>query len=642
LDRGIDPRDFRTLWMGLVGMTREGRRVLVGSGTMLNSDTCGNIRPGLPGPSGLFRGDTRLLSQWVLSTPGRDLEIGSAAASSREGTTVLVPAAGRNQTTDVILTRRQRMTVSGLDETVVIRNTSGRAVSVKLELECATDFADQFTLRSDNRVFDRSGAIVSVSAVGEAVNFNYRRGLGGRSFEANLIVRVSGSPALSRGEYADSSTVGGTFSWDIELAPGGSRTLELTAHVPGTRAEVATLSRSAGKPDRLRDRGLDDIAALRMPSPLDEGFTVLGAGVPWFLTLFGRDSLIASMLVEPDMPGLLDGTLRALAATQSSGTDISRLATEGKIVHELRTSELAALGEIPYGRYYGSVDSTPLFLSGIAASGSRKLAVDLELPARAAVAWMLSYGGLAKHGFLRYLPDPNGLLHQGWKDSFDAIAHSDGALAEGAIALCEVQGYAWRALIDTARLARLVWNDPGWAESLLVTASELKTRFRTEFWMPEQDFPALAIDGDGRPVEVIASNAGHLLFSGILDPPEAARVTERLMQPDMFTGWGLRTLSSAEVRYHPLAYHNGAVWPHDTMLAALGMSAYGLQDHSRRLAAGISAAAASFDDRLPELFGGFPRSEFELPVACAHAARPQAWAAAAGVAATRLLRAATV
>lgn len=615
--------------------------VLVGSGTMLGSDACGNVHHASSGPAGLFRDDTRLLSLWVLSMPGRELEIGSAAETSRERTVVLLPAVARNETADVILVRRQRMTASGLDESLVVRNTGGHAVSVKLALACATDFADQFMLRSDDKAFNRSGAAVSAAVVDGALKLEYRRLLGEQSFEAGVTVRASGTPILTRTGHSGQPTVGGTFSWDIGLAPGGSETLELTARVAAAPDEVAMLPRAAAEPDRLRDRGLDDIAALRMHSPAGE-FAILAAGVPWFLTLFGRDSLIASILVEPDMPGLLEGTLRALAATQSSGTDVRRVAEPGKIVHELRASELATLGEVPYGRYYGSVDSTPLFLCGLAASGSRELARDLEPRARAAVGWMLGDGGLAEHGFLRYRPDPNGLLHQGWKDSFDAIAHSDGTLAEGAIALCEVQGYAWRALMDTAHLARTVWGDPRWADALLRRAAELKARFLREFWMPEEGFPALAIDGGGKRVEVIASNAGHLLFSGILDAREAEQVANRLMQPDMFTGWGLRTLSTREARYHPLAYHNGSVWPHDTMLAALGMGSYGLADQAHRLAAGISTAAASFDYRLPELFGGFPRSEFEVPVAYAHAARPQAWAAAAGIVAARVLRAAAV
>jgi glycogen debranching enzyme len=609
--------------------------VIVGSGTMLRADADGSVLPADAGAPGLFLGDTRLLGEWRLSVDGQELLIGSVDETASERTMVLVPATGRNETAAVVITRRQRVSAAGLEESVELRNVTAGPVSAAVRLECGTDFADQFALRSDRQRFERSDAVRSASVDGDSLVMAYGRRRGDAEFAASVRVRASGTPDISRRPAARDS-VGGTFAWSLDLAAGQTVRLDITAKVPNAPAEVVALDRVAAEPDPLRDRGLDDIAALRMTDATGQN-TILAAGVPWFLALFGRDSLIASMLTEPDVPGLIDGTLRALAATQSTVTDARRVAQPGKIVHEVRVSELATLDEIPYGRYYGSVDSTPLFLSGLAASGSLSVQRELEPAARAAVEWMLGPGGLIELGFLHYTPDTSGLLHQGWKDSFDAIAHADGTIATGAIALCEVQGYAWRALVDTAGLAAGVWNDPEWAERLLSLAEALRERFLAEFWMPAHDFPALALE-DGRRVEVVASNAGHLLFSGILPAGAAARVAERLLQPDMFTGWGLRTLSSRETLYHPLSYHNGSVWPHDTVLAALGMEAYGLRDEAARLASGIAAAAEHFDRRLPELFGGFSRSEFVLPVAYAHAARPQAWAAAAGVAAARILR----
>jgi glycogen debranching enzyme len=450
--------------------------------------------------------------------------------------------------------------------------------------------------------------------------------------------------------------------WNLELGPGDVRSIELTvapasggigrvpaeapASAASTRASTSSLSGGEDRPSEarsavLRAKALGDLRALRMPAPGLPEFGVVGAGVPWFLTLFGRDSLLTSMLVGPDLgelPGLADGVLRALAATQADAVDAPRVAQPGKIVHELRVSELATLREVPYGRYYGSVDATPLFVSAVAALGSDDAIRDLEHPVRAAVAWMRGDGGLDEHGFLRYTPDPGGLIHQGWKDSFDAVADASGRILDGPIALCEVQGYAWRALRDAAALARSHWADPEWADELDAAADALQRRFREAFWMPGHDFPALAVDADGRQADVVASNAGHLLFSGILDPADAARVTARLLEPDLFSGWGIRTLSTEAVLHHPLSYHNGSVWPHDTMVAAVGMARSGYTDEARRVAAAVVEAASHFGDRLPELFGGFDRSGLAVPIAYPHAASPQAWAAAAALAAVRLTR----
>jgi glycogen debranching enzyme len=252
------------------------------------------------------------------------------------------------------------------------------------------------------------------------------------------------------------------------------------------------------------------------------------------------------------------------------------------------------------------------------------------------VEWILGDGGLKDTGFVRYTPDPNGLLHQGWKDSFDAVAGADGREPSGAIALAEVQGYTWRGLRECARLAAEYWGDPAWAETLSGLADTLKARFRDAFWMEHQNFPALAVDGDGRQVDALASNAGHLLWSGILDLEDARVVTSRLLQDDFFTGWGIRTLAESQHYYHPMSYHNGSVWPHDTMLAAEGMAGYGFFDEARTVATGIRKAAGHFGNSLPELFGGFSRSDFPVPVKYHHAGSPQAWAAAAGLTAVRL------
>jgi glycogen debranching enzyme len=608
--------------------------LLFGGGTMLRGGADGTISPNEKGSlAGLFIGDTRLLAHLNVSVAGRDMLLASTMETNSTRRLTFVPATPRNETSDLVLTVTQAVSSAGLDEELRVHNSSHRPLGVTIEMSFGTDFADQFALRSDHRTFDRSGASTTVTPESNGVTVTYTRDRGGRSFSTGLVIRTVPSAPVS---LADDG-VAGVLRWALDVQPGQSSAVVVTFHSVADAGTVTPLDRTAGAgTSELAVTSLNDIEALRMPCPTASEFTILAAGVPWFLTLFGRDSIIASMLSESSLPGVIDDVLRALAATQSGGRDPRTVAEPGKIVHELRVSELATLDEVPYARYYGSVDSTPLFLIALATCRDTDLIASLEPAARAAVGWMLDSGGISHHGFLRYRPDPAGLLHQGWKDSFDAIAHADGRIAEGEIALCEVQGYAWRALRNTAELARTVWSDPDWATELEGVAATLQERFRNEFWMPDADFPALAIDGDGARVEVVASNAGHLLFSGILSARDAERVANRLLEDDMFTGWGIRTLSSEATLYHPLSYHNGSVWPHDTMLAALGMESYGLTDSARRVGQAVADAAKYFDWRLPELFGGFSRDDFPEPVGYAHAARPQAWAAAAGLAASRL------
>lgn len=306
-------------------------------------------------------------------------------------------------------------------------------------------------------------------------------------------------------------------------------------------------------------------------------------------------------------------------------------------LHEIRVSELATLGVVPYARYYGTVDATPLFLTALGTITDNRLLLEMEPAARAAVAWLRSDGGLESNGFITYSPDPAGLINQGWKDSHDAVATAAGVHPAGPVALCEVQGYTWRGLVEMARLARDVWDDPGWAVELNQLAESLRQRFRSAFWMPEHNFPAVAVDGSGRQIDALTSNAGHLLWSGILSQAEAGAVAERLLQPEFFTGWGIRTLAARQRLFHAMSYHNGSVWPHDTVIAAEGMLRYGLTEAAKTAARGILDAARHFDNRLPELFGGFSRKDFPVPVSYAHAGTPQAWACAAALAAERIV-----
>jgi glycogen debranching enzyme len=605
---------------------------------MLRTDEIGNIAMDATGAPGLFTGDVRALSMLDLTVGDSRLQVASAMERPSSRALVLTPILGRNVAAKTIISRTQTIQPGGYTEQIEVRNLENSTLSVDVRVDLASDFADPMTLRSDRRVWERPGAERSIVVDDGSVTLGYSRTLMGAQFESSVSVHASGGPEISLLADLPEDTRGAALRWTLELAAGSSQTIELSVRSGDDHGEVPALHATvipAASP--IRQQGIEDLGALRMRCPGNPELVILAAGIPWFLTLFGRDSVVASLLAEPDLPGLLDDNIRALMATQAIAPEPARIAQPGKILHELRQSELAVLGEVPFARYYGSADSTPLFISGVAACSSAELQRDAERAVRAAVGWMRTEGGLDEHGFVRYVSDPSGLISQGWKDSFDAIAHDTGEIATGAIALCEVQGYVWRALVDAAELARVRYDDHDWAAELDALAAELQVRFRERFWINGDEFPALAIDGDGRRVEVVASNAGHLLFSGMLTPDEAARVARRLLAPDMFTGWGIRTLSSGSVRYNPLSYHNGSVWPHDTALIATGMAGYGLHDEARRVAQGLQDAGEYFGNRLPELFGGFDREEFALPVAYAHSARPQAWAAAAGLAASRLV-----
>jgi glycogen debranching enzyme len=356
------------------------------------------------------------------------------------------------------------------------------------------------------------------------------------------------------------------------------------------------------------------------------------AGVPWFSTVFGRDAMVVAMQTLWVAPQIARGVLRHLAALQADRVAPALDAEPGKIVHEVRDGEMAALGEVPFGRYYGSHDATPLFVM-LAAQYCRQtddaIAAALLWPnVERALAWMDDYGDLDGDGFIEYARrDPSGLAHQGWKDSNDSIFHADGSLARAPIATCELQGYAYAARLGAAELADALGRDSV-AADLRARAAELRQRFDEAFWDDELGTYALALDGEKRPCRVRASNAGHALFSGIALPQRAERVAATLMSEASFSGWGVRTVAAGEARHNPISYHNGSVWPHDNAMLAMGLSRYGQQWAAARILAGMFDASQHFERaRLPELFCGFTRRPAEGPTKYPVASSPQAWAA---------------
>jgi len=372
----------------------------------------------------------------------------------------------------------------------------------------------------------------------------------------------------------------------------------------------------------------------------DLSFSLPAAGLPWFMALFGRDSLITAYQALPFQPHLARTSLEALTALQATGFDDFRDAEPGKILHELRRGELTMLGERPHSPYYGTHDATPLFLILLDEyerwAGERDFVNTLKPAAMKALEWIERHGDPDGDGYLEYQTrSKEGLVNQCWKDSWNSILFSDGTVAQGPIATCEIQGYAYDARIRTARLAREVWDDPALADRLESEAAALRERFNRDYWIEARGHYAIALDGEKRQVDAMSSNVGHLLWSGIVPKDRAASLVKRLMSPEMFTGWGIRTMSARDAGYNPIEYHNGTVWPHDTAFVAEGMRRYGHREQASHLALMVIQAAEAFAYRLPEVFAGFSRDETGAPVEYPTASRPQAWAAGAPLLALR-------
>jgi glycogen debranching enzyme len=381
---------------------------------------------------------------------------------------------------------------------------------------------------------------------------------------------------------------------------------------------------------RWYQRGLIDVRMLL--TDIGHGFFPV-AGVPWYAVPFGRDSLITSWQFLSAHPGIARGTLRTMAAFQGQNVDPSRDEQPGKIMHELRSGELTRTGRIPFGPYFGTIDATPLFLNlaadYLAWTGDMALIQSLLPTAERAFAWIEQYGDQDGDGFVEYFREADkGLSNQGWKDSGDSIVHKNGELAEGSIALCEVQGYVYRAYRKWTDIYRALGRDDV-AERLSQSADRLQKAFLEQFWLSDENVIALALDGNKQPVASVTSNMGQVLWSGILPEDIANRVIDRLLADDMFSGYGIRTLSSLEVAYNPLSYHDGSVWPHDNSIILAGFVLYGRQDAADRLIQGLMRATHGFEfARLPELFAGFGVDEVSTPVPYPVSCSPQAWAAA--------------
>jgi len=608
--------------------------------TFVVSDERGDIEASLTDPTGLFSFDTRFLSRWILTVNGERLNpLSVDDLQYFETRFFLVPGTGTVYIDAKLSVIRQRAVSTGFHEELTILNHADKAVSLDVRIDAGCDFADLFEVKDALKKKGR----YSAKAERRKLTLGYERGPFARATEIS-----ASAPA----RYDD-----GGLTFKVRIPAHG----EWTTHVDVVTARLGAgqapferqdparvLTRMRRNLERWLDdaprvecdwdqlkatyrRSLVDLAALRFSPPIAGGRSLPAAGLPWFMTMFGRDSIFTSLQALPFTSELAATTLRALGDWQGVRVDDFRDEDPGRILHEMRYGEMTAFEERPHSPYYGSVDATPLYVVLLDEyerwTGDRALVRELEVEARAALRWIDEYADLQGTGYIWYQRrnEETGLENQCWKDSWDSISFRDGSLPGFPRATCELQGYAYDAKVRGARLAREIWKDPELADRLERDAADLKRRFNRDYWVDDDQYFALALDPDGRQVDALGSNNGHLLWSGIVDKSKAKAVARHLLGPRLFSGWGVRTLASGEARYNPIGYHTGTVWPYDNSFIAWGLRRYGFKDEAAEIAAGILDAAEFFDGRLPEAFGGYPRSQTKYPVQYPTACSPQAW-----------------
>ncbi|HEX5878612.1 MAG TPA: glycogen debranching N-terminal domain-containing protein [Actinomycetota bacterium] len=628
-------------------MTQKQVKILEGN-TFVVSDERGDIEASRTDPTGLFSFDTRFLSTWVLTVNGDRLTpLSVDDLQYFETRFFLVPGTGTVYVDAKLSVIRQRSVGNGFHEELTILNHDDKPAELVVRLEADCDFADLFEVKDalkkkgsysrgleDGRLvlayqrdtFARSTVISSSQpcAVDEhGLTFELKLGPHG-SWKTHLDVVTA---VLGAGDGGDE---GPTLAWQARrparnMAHNLARWLDEAPQLECDWEPLKTTYR----------RSLVDLAALRF-SPISAGrHSLPAAGLPWFMTMFGRDSILTSLQALPFAPELAATTLRELGLRQGTRIDDFRDEDPGRILHEMRYGEMTAFEERPHSPYYGSADATPLFVVLLDEyerwTGDTRLVRELEFEARAALNWIDEYADLQGNGYVAYerRNQETGLENQCWKDSWDSISYRDGTLPGFPRATCELQGYAYDAKVRGARLARLVWRDPAFADTLEGQAATLKRRFNRDFWVEDGEYFAIALDADGRQVDSLTSNNGHLLWSGIVDKSKAKAVVRQLMSERLFSGWGVRTLAVGEGRYNPIGYHVGTIWPFDNSFIAWGLRRYGFKAEAARVAAGILEAAEFFDGRLPEAFGGYPRSMTKYPVQYPTACSPQAWSTGA-------------
>jgi glycogen debranching enzyme len=616
--------------------------------TFVVSDRRGDISISPEEPLGLFDGDTRYLSRWVLTVNGAlPNPLSTDDVNYFSSQFFLVPGTGTIYVDAPMSIVRQRAVGGGFHEDLKVTNHKATPLDLDIRMEADADFADLFQVK--DALFKRAGKF-------------YKRIDGNRlvlGYQREKFVRETWVTSSAPAEIDENG-----FRFRVHLEPHGEwRTaFDVLAAVDGAEgsktktkykdvhdtptpnvgmslqrwmASAPQLHSSLTDLERIYERAMVDLAALRFFSRYTPGEALPAAGLPWFMALFGRDSIITSFQALPFVPELTSTTLRVLAMRQGTRRDDFRDEEPGKILHEARWGEMTAFEERPHSPYFGSSDATPLFLVLMDEyerwSGKHELVTKFEAEARAALKWIDEYGDRDGDGYVEYerRNKETGIENQCWKDSWDSILFGDGTLAKTPIAVCEIQGYVYDAKRRCARLAREFWGDSDLANRLEKEAAELKQKFNRDFWIPGKQFFALALDGQKRKVDSLTSNLGHLLWSGIVDEDKAEACARHLVGPQLFSGWGVRTMASDQGGYNPIGYHVGTVWPFDNSLVALGLRNYGFKKEAAQVALGNLEAARYFQYRLPEAFAGYSRAETNFPVEYPTACSPQAWSAGA-------------
>ncbi|QNN52328.1 amylo-alpha-1,6-glucosidase [Nocardioides mesophilus] len=587
------------------------------------------------GAEGIYCGDERVVASARLGVAQHELRHVSTQVRSATEVKFVYVVTAPTEVPDplLVIERTRRADVDTVTEELRVASALHEDISVSLELVLGLDSVGMEAIKS--------GYTAAVAPAVDAPRWSWR------DADTTAEVTVTGGSVDAR-----SGTL--ALGWEVRLSPGSEQVVGWTLRasdvaapvlgVPAPPVPTPRLDTTDQRLQRLADRAFSDLNSLRIADRSLPDDVFLAAGAPWFYTMFGRDSLIAARMLLPVDRSLAEGTLRALAARQGTKVDEETAEQPGKILHEVRRTDVSHEGErfhLP-PVYYGTIDATPLWITllhdtwraGMPAGEVEALLDNLE----AALRWLGDYGDSDGDGFLEYLDTTgHGLANQGWKDSGDSIRWHDGTIAEGPIALCEVQAYAYEAALDGAALLDAFGRSGG--ESWRAWAAAMKERFRETFWVSDAQgrYPALALDAKKRPVDGVSSNIGHLLGTGLLDADEQRVVVDRLLDPTMFSGYGIRTLSTTNGAYWPLRYHAGSVWSHDTAVVIEGMLRDGFTAEAATVASGLLSAAEGFDYRLPELFGGQPADEVWPPVPYPASCRPQAWAATSVVPVARAL-----
>jgi glycogen debranching enzyme len=610
-------------------------------------DHHGSIKPGGLGEEGLYHEGTRYLCRLQIAMEDQELIFLGSSVPSGTGQLAIVltnpdfveEAAFRLPFGTLHMEVRTLLWRGACYQRVRVKNHGRQFVNSWVSVDFAADYADIFEVRGTKRT--ARGQDLAPELSGNVVVLGYR-GLDKATRHTSL--RFDPEPAtLSDSRALYSLELGPQQEAEFNISIGceyeskpatvlgfDEARVECQAEVQRYSSWSCHLGTSNGQLNAWINRAHSDLQMMTTDLPTGP---YPYAGVPWFSTPFGRDAIITALECLWLRPELARGVLAFLAKTQATAVIPAQDAEPGKIIHEMRLGELPALGEVPFGRYYGSVDSTPLFIMLAGAhyqrTGDRAFTESLWPNIEAALRWMDEYGDRDRNGFIEYLrQSENGLVHQGWKDSEDSVFHADGTLAHGPIALCEVQGYAYAAL-RAASVMALALGKTARSAQLLRRAEELKEKFEATFWCEDLSTYAIALDGDNRPCRIRSSNAGQCLFTGIVRPDRARLLARTLFAPESFSGWGIRTVADCESRYNPMSYHNGTVWPHDNAMIAAGLARYNMADKALQILGGLFDAGMFFDlNRMPELFCGFRQTPGEGPVLYPVACAPQAWSAA--------------